>query len=62
MEVVKSTKHLGTIISDDLMWDQNTRNLVIRENARMGLLRRACELIFIIIIFISILLFEATTN
>ena len=40
IEVLKSTKLLGTIISDDLKWDLNTRNLVKKANARMELLRR----------------------
>ena len=43
VEVIKTTKLLGTIITDEFKWDQNTRNLVIRANARMELLRRAAE-------------------
>ena len=34
-EVVDSTKLLGTIISNDLKWDQNTKMIVKKANARM---------------------------
>ena len=40
IEVLKSTKLLGTIISDDLQWNLNTENLVRKANSRMELLRR----------------------
>ena len=40
IEVLKSTKLLGTIISDDLQWNLNTENLVRKTNSRMKLLRR----------------------
>ena len=39
IEVQKSTKLLGTIISDDLKWNLNTKNIVKKANARMQLLR-----------------------
>ena len=38
--MLKSTKLLGTIISDDLQWNLNTENLVRKANSRMELLRR----------------------
>ena len=40
IEVLKSTKLLGTIISDDLQWNLNTKNIVRKANSRMELLRR----------------------
>ena len=40
IEVLNSTKLLGTIISDDLRWDLNTANIVKKANARMQLLRK----------------------
>ena len=40
VEVLKSTKLLGTILSDDLTWDLNTRSIVKKANARMELLRK----------------------
>ena len=40
VEVLKSTKLLGTIISDDLKWDLNTSNLIKKANARMEILRK----------------------
>ena len=40
IEVIKSTKLLGTIISDNLKWDENTRYLVQKANARMQLLTK----------------------
>ena len=43
IEVVKNIKLLGTIVSDDLSWDLNTKNLVKRANARMELLRRVAS-------------------
>ena len=43
IEVLKSTKLLGTIISDDLRWDLNTKNIVNKSNARMQLLREVAR-------------------
>ena len=43
IEVLKSTKLLGTIISDDLRWDLNTQNIVKKANARMQLLREVAS-------------------
>ena len=40
IEVIKSTRLLGTVIQDNLCWDLNTRELVKKANARMELLRR----------------------
>ena len=35
IEVIKSTKLLGTIITDDLRWDENCKNLIRKANMRM---------------------------
>ena len=43
LEVVDSTRLLGTIISSDLRWEQNTRHIVKKANARMELLRRVAS-------------------
>ena len=43
IEVVRSAKILGTIISDDLSWDLNCAELVRKANARMALLRKMAE-------------------
>jgi hypothetical protein len=40
VEVVDSTRLLGTIITKDLTWDLNTQNIVKKANARMQLLRK----------------------
>ena len=40
IEVVDSTRLLGTIISNDLRWDLNTAEIVRKANARMEILRR----------------------
>ena len=34
VEVIKSTRLLGTIVSDDLKWDLNTKNIVKKANAQ----------------------------
>ena len=39
IETLKKTKLLGTIITDDLRWEENTKNIVRKANARMELLR-----------------------
>ena len=41
LEVIKSTKLLGTIIQDDLKWEKNTEFLVKKAYRRMELLRRS---------------------
>ena len=38
--IVESTKLLGTIIQNDLKWDQNTAHIVKKANARLVLLRK----------------------
>ena len=38
VEVIDSTKLLGTIIKKDLNWDLNTQSIVKKANARMQLL------------------------
>ena len=43
VEVLNSTKLLGTIVSDDLCWDLNTSNIVRKANARMERLRRVAS-------------------
>ena len=43
VEVIDSTKLLGTVISNDLKWDLNTAAIVKKANARMELLRRAAS-------------------
>ena len=43
LPVVKKTKLLGTIITDDLRWEENTSSLVKKANARLLLLRKAKE-------------------
>ena len=43
IENVRSTKLLGTIISDDLSWELNTLNIVTKANARMQLARKVAN-------------------
>ena len=43
IEVIDSTKLLGTIISSDLKWDLNTAAIVKKANARMQLLRKVAS-------------------
>ena len=40
VEVIDSTKLLGTIITSDLTWDANVAEIVKKSNARMELLRK----------------------
>ena len=40
IEVINSTKLLGTIVSNNLKWDLNTKDLVKRANQRMEILRK----------------------
>ena len=40
MEVIDSTRLLGTIITNNLSWDPNISDIVKRSNARMELLRK----------------------
>ena len=43
IDVIDSTPLLGTIITSDLSWEQNTSHLVKKSNARMELLRRVAS-------------------
>ena len=40
IETVSQAKLLGTIISNDLSWDQNTRKIVRKAYARMEMIRK----------------------
>ena len=40
IDIIESTKLLGTVITSDLTWDLNTAEIVKKSNARMELLRR----------------------
>ena len=43
LEVIKETKLLGVMVSDNLTWDSNTSCLVKRVNARMRLLHKLVD-------------------
>ena len=43
IDVINSTRLLGTILTDDLLWDLNTQHLVKKANARMQLLRKVAS-------------------
>ena len=43
LEIVKKTKLLGVILTDDLKWDENTNELVRKANSRMELLRKVAR-------------------
>ena len=43
IEVIDRTQLLGTVITDDLRWEQNTSQLVRKANGRMELLRRVAS-------------------
>ena len=43
VEFFDSTRLLGTIISNDLSWDQNKSKIVKNANARMELVRRVAS-------------------
>ena len=43
IQVIDSTRLLGTIISNDLKWDLNTSSIVKKANARMELLRKVAS-------------------
>ena len=43
IEVIDRTQLLGTVITDDLRWEQNTSHLVRKANGRMELLRRVAS-------------------
>ena len=40
LPVVKQTKLLGVIVTDDIKWTENTKYLIKRANSRMELLRK----------------------
>ena len=68
IEVIDSTRLLGTIISKDLKWDLNTAAIVKKANARMQLLRKVAgfgasvdDLKIIYILFIRSLLEQSAT-
>ena len=63
VEVVDSTRLLGTIITENLTWDLNTQTIVKKANARMQLLRKVAsfgtpteDLVNVYILFIRSLL------
>ena len=43
IEVINNTKLLGTIITDDLKWDLNTKSIVKKANMRMELIRKVAS-------------------
>ena len=45
LEVIDSTRLLGTIITNELKWEQNTAQIVKKSNARMELPRRAASFV-----------------
>ena len=68
VEVINSTRLLGTILSDDLKWDLNTSTIVKKANARMELLRKVAsfgtpveDLKIIYILFIRSILEQSAT-
>ena len=68
LEVINSTRLLGTIIQDNLLWDLNTAELVKKANARMELLRKVAsfgtnyeELTNMYILFVRSLLEQSAT-
>ena len=40
MEIVSETKLLGVIVNSNLSWDENTKHLVKKANARMRILHK----------------------
>ena len=68
IEVIDSTRLLGTIIENNLSWDLNTANLVKKANGRMELLRRVAsfgtppeDLKLIYILFVRSILEQSAT-
>ena len=43
VEILESTRLLGTVIQNDLGWNMNTAELVKKANARMELLRKVAS-------------------
>ena len=68
IEVIDQTRLLGTIITSDLKWDANCKNIIKKVNARMALLRKVSkfgagieDLKTIYILFIRSLLEQSAT-
>ena len=68
IEVINSTRLLGTILTDDLKWDLNTSNIIKKANARMQLLHKVAnfgtpteDLKTIYILFIRSILEQSAT-
>ena len=68
IEVINSTRLLGTIVQDNLSWDLNTAEIVRKANARMELLRKVAsfgtsisELKNIYILYVRSLLEQSAT-
>ena len=68
IDVIDSTRLLGTIITNDLCWDQNISSIVRKANARMELLRRVAgfgtpvdDLKTIYILFVRSILEQSAT-
>jgi hypothetical protein len=68
VDVINNTRLLGTILSDDMRWDVNTKNMVKKANARMELLRRVAsfgtpveDLKIVYILFIRSILEQSAT-
>ena len=68
IEVIKSTRLLGTVVQDNLCWDLNTKEIVKKANARMELLRKVAafcdnqdELKNIYILFVRSILEQSAT-
>ena len=43
LPIVNKTKILGTVLTDQLKWDENTKNIVQRANMRMQMVRKASK-------------------
>ena len=43
LPVVKKTKILGTILTDDLKWDENSKDIIKRANFKLQMLRKATK-------------------
>ena len=43
IDTIEKTKLLGTIITNNLKWDENTREVIKKANMRMCLLRKVAQ-------------------
>ena len=43
IDTIEKTKFLGTIITNNLKWDENTREVIKKTNMRMCLLRKVAS-------------------